>query len=531
MSTLDRYYRYYDKNHGTDYYHNPITNKITWRFPKNAEVYDGMTNEKIKRPKNPNLMPRKLISCETMEVKSEQPPKRFLNRGSSMTIASNYSKRTNNFSKKRRTTLLSLAKQQSSEIFAGLKNNKRSDNSSYLPENSGDDLYTFDFPLFITTYINLKKKHVKKSGKHDKYLSYESAKSAKDSIPVLKTTDRSLSKVAVTCFQHINDFCSGSKLKAFELFCILQDTKNQNLTDEVFVQLVKQTRNNSNNDNLFKVWELILLVSSFFVASPNIQKLVRNTLAINAYGTNKSISTIATLAYLRLISRHPDLDQRLNVKNLVDSIVNTEKRGYSPFSTTLNEQMWYQRQISPKCTIPLTLPLIVHYIFKNKGPETNGLFKKSGNDESIDVLLDKFLNNHSVLKETSPIDCASLLKRWFSELRSPIMPNKFYAYFEKDPEMSVEIIQKVPLYNRMTAMYVIGFLQDILQYEKTTGFSLPLLSNIFGALFFPPIEEYSNKVIQCTKIGKGVVTNLVKNWNTKSIYPLSTDLLPDEMFK
>lgn len=68
---------------------------------------------------------------------------------------------------------------------------------------------------------------------------------------------------------------------------------------------------------------------------------------------------------------------------------------------------------------------------------------------------------------------ASLFKLWLRELEEPLIPTALYndaLIASKDYAQVVEIVQKLPVYNRRVLVFVVGFVQIFMQekvVEKT----------------------------------------------------------------
>lgn len=68
---------------------------------------------------------------------------------------------------------------------------------------------------------------------------------------------------------------------------------------------------------------------------------------------------------------------------------------------------------------------------------------------------------------------ASLFKLWLRELEEPLIPTALYndaLIASKDYQQVVEIVQKLPVYNRRVLVFVVSFVQIFIQekvVEKT----------------------------------------------------------------
>ena len=516
------YYKYHDLVKNADYYHEPISNKVTWNFPLDAQVFDGKTNEIISEPITPDLKPRaftqefeepddfddQLRIFRTTPIKNKTNPLRF----------TDSNKNTMSIMKGKSSNLLNIqlpppGLQMESEIIQDTTIN------SYLPETYQADKEEVDLSSFLTKYTTAKKKHLKHTSH---FFSYQ--ESSRKHIPLLKSTvDENLSKAAINSFDYILEFCSSSGQSPEKLVKLLANYKL--LVDEVYIQLIKQTHKNENKDTLLRTWYLLILMATLYDSSPQYKPLIRSTLAQGITSNMREISRCAFIAYLRFVSFHT-LNEDIKPERYT-SIINDENHGFSPFHCHLLEMMYHQKNKAPDCPIPLILWGMIYYLIKNKGFETQKLFIKSGVREKIDQISHDCVTSLDSLKTADAENLGELVKKWISELGQPLVISRFYKEFETNPEKSVDIANKLPHFNKFSVMYIIGFLQEFSKHKDQTKVEEKFIINIFGGLLFPPIEEYSFNAPSCLKIGKVVVKNLIDNWDTKEVYPLPIGLLPN----
>lgn len=126
--------------------------------------------------------------------------------------------------------------------------------------------------------------------------------------------------------------------------------------------------------------------------------------------------------------------------------------------------------------IPRVLQLLVGY-FKEKPHMLlqEGIFRKSVSiDEENETLEELSSRNFGYLEQiTNPHLIASLIKKFFSNLKEPIIP---FALFDKlmhdqgisnKKEFVRDAVKSLPRLNFLTLMFVIGFLkEDVATLEK-----------------------------------------------------------------
>jgi hypothetical protein len=126
--------------------------------------------------------------------------------------------------------------------------------------------------------------------------------------PLLKDFPRKLSRAALEGFKIIlqysgvdttgepGDIAALSRLVTLvEGFDILRD--------EVYMQLVKQTRDTPSIDGFFHTWEILLLIATIYPASPALRDVLKSHISEAARSSDQRVAAIAQFTYLKFISR------------------------------------------------------------------------------------------------------------------------------------------------------------------------------------------------------------------------------------
>ncbi|KAE8541380.1 hypothetical protein D1P53_002739 [Cryptococcus gattii VGV] len=121
----------------------------------------------------------------------------------------------------------------------------------------------------------------------------------------------------------------------------------------------------------------------------------------------------------------------------------------SVYGESLVRIMDLQKTSYPQLKIPVILTFLADGILALGGTRSEGIFRIPGDGD------------------------ASLFKLWLRELEEPLIPTALYndaLIASKDYAQVVEIVQKLPVYNRRVLVFVVGFVQMFMQekvVEKT----------------------------------------------------------------
>ena len=143
--------------------------------------------------------------------------------------------------------------------------------------------------------------------------------------------------------------------------------------------------------------------------------------------------------------------------------------------------------------IPVIIQLLIHYFrSKPEGLDEEGIFRKSVSiDEENETLGELSKRNYNYLEQiTNPHLIASLIKKFFSNLKEPIIIYSIYETLLHDQGVSDKKkhikthIQKLPKLNFMTLAFLIEFLKkDVLPHESKSKMSANNLAICFSPSF------------------------------------------------
>ncbi|EAY03281.1 RhoGAP domain containing protein [Trichomonas vaginalis G3] len=515
-----RFYLYTEKGTDIKYFHCPITNEVVWRPPQDAEIFDPITCKKIYFDVTQITIPEK-ISKPPVVTDFEFIPSNSANRKSSLpNLIQNFNI---DIQKTRKSTLVRL----------GCPNNPGNASSSsdslpfYFPSSIKKDLLSIDIRKFATENFNTRFRggfFSKKEIAPDELLVYDMDTSI---LPILKATPQLLQNKCVEMFNFIVNYCKQLP-KFLPSHFVQQLFSELTLVDETYVYLLKLLRNNPNTDHIPKIWELILVISTFFPPSASIQPVVKHIIAENAMGTKAGINTIAKIAYIRLTARIESQEIfPMQPVHWIDLIPTHVSQDNFIFGAPLLELVFSQRRSSPKCTIPLFMHRYIHEMWKAGIQKMEGVFRFPGNKVQMDLMVEEINTGRDSYKDAEIMDMASVFKRWLAEIPDPIVPMAKYNKLKEaiKNKKIIEFVETLPKVNHDTLGYLTGFLKEFVKFESETKMGILQCGMLFGANVVRCSANDVNELKLCATLGKDFMCELIEKWDTSFIYPLPVEFI------
>ncbi|OHT07096.1 hypothetical protein TRFO_05314 [Tritrichomonas foetus] len=328
---------------------------------------------------------------------------------------------------------------------------------------------------------------------------------------------------------HSTDHTSGAF--AFRLLQIIRSQKE--ITAEAFIQLIKQTRNCPTIEYSTSFWNLTMIIASYFPVPESIKNIVFNYVleTIISKKVPLKISNMARFTFIRMYDR-TQLIQRAFEREFIQNAIETMPRvvfsGLTMFSCSLYEMMWCQMRKYPNLPVPLSLHLIIRTIKKNGGLLRQNLYHNeapnNGTKELVLSWTKELPFDNSVIDEADPSDLVCLLFFWLYGLNNPIVPKEAAEIFiEKcQTEHYSEIFDHIMPLHMNTLKYVIGFLKEVIEYQKYNGTDIDGLCELFG----PYIVDSLRKTVEpfnrtrMVDLSPNFVKYCIENLDCEAIYPL-----------
>ncbi|KFP39349.1 Rho GTPase-activating protein 39, partial [Chlamydotis macqueenii] len=322
--------------------------------------------------------------------------------------------------------------------------------------------------------------------------------------PMLITNNRTIKKEACEMFKLVQSYMGDRQTRMdrnhVALVTVTKCWSTQGLRDELYIQLIRQTTDNSCYRSLAWGWELMAISLAFFSPSPkfqsylegyiyrhldsdeNIAQRIKELVDLKNKKNSKSrkkrkqntedeglpISTYAKYCYRKLQKVAVTGGKKGLRKPTVEEITHARNAILTPslFGSSLEEIMLRQQDMYPSNKLPWVQTQLSQQVLALGGEQTEGIFRIPGDIDEVNALklqVDQWRIPSSLSDPNVP---ASLLKLWYRELEEPVIPQQFYkeciSNYE-NPDAAVAVVQLLPELNRLVLCYLIHFLQVFAQ--------------------------------------------------------------------
>ncbi|RWS28024.1 rho GTPase-activating protein 39-like protein [Leptotrombidium deliense] len=344
------------------------------------------------------------------------------------------------------------------------------------------------------------KRHIKKGGVNLLLKRKESMKGmliwTKNSIkqPMIATLlslGNEMKQDAIQCFKLIQEYCGDrenlekkdSLLIIHELItkCVM---KGVCLRDEIFVQLCRQTTSNPSDESCRKGLQLIAICLFYFGPSSKFAPYLTSFLMKHKLNDDQVIKVAQNKLEKRINlmkngstnygGKHGEhliemsgftKKPSSNLKELQMIIDAIESGEFGWFGESL--QSTVSKQLDKQRKLPWIQVELSEIILKLNGLQSEGIFRIGPDFEemsSIRLQIDCKQMNSIQFDVNDDVNIyASLLKQWFRELYSPLIPYELYEHCLRhceSPEQATNIVlNQLPLINKLSLGYLIRFLQ------------------------------------------------------------------------
>jgi hypothetical protein len=304
------------------------------------------------------------------------------------------------------------------------------------------------------------------------------------------------------------------------------------LVGEFYFQLIKQTNNCQDSSACIRAWKLFLILATIFPASEEHFPWILAHIARNTMDRDPRISLAATMVFIRFQSRY-----YIGKPLLYESYASLERipaqmtEGKTCFGCLLYEIMFCQKDDFPKLPIPYVLYLMITSMRQRNALKTSDIFRQTGNEGITQSILTSVNENVQSVTNGDVNVIANLVKIWLGSLSNPLVP------FELTEDLEVAareakylgFLERLPQVHRITTLYVIGFLKEIVANSDQNGMQKGDVAAIFGPLFVHPARRWRGdiqRIPQVTEVSVRYVGKLIESADPSIIYPLNPAYLP-----
>ncbi|KAH8338971.1 hypothetical protein KR074_012325, partial [Drosophila pseudoananassae] len=320
--------------------------------------------------------------------------------------------------------------------------------------------------------------------------------------------DKADKKTAIEIFKLVQIYMadrkarSGMTLNSVAIDIICASLPQQQLRDELYVQLCRQTTENPKRESLIRGWELMAICLSFVPPSLTFQPTLLNYvnrhrdpsfgtsfMEVSKWPIHVQISHYATVCCRRL-DRIGSSGRRLAKKPTEDEVEQARQQilRNSMFGNTLSEVMDLQKDKFPFRKLPWIQTTLSEHVLLLNGKQTEGIFRVSADVDEVNCMKNRLDRWDVPDYKNTLVDAhapASLLKLWYRELYDPLIPDAYYedCVNTEDPDKAKEIVNKLPEINQLVLTYLIHFLQ---QFSNPEVVSCTKMDSSNLAMVFAP---------------------------------------------
>ncbi|XP_002138094.2 hornerin [Drosophila pseudoobscura] len=306
--------------------------------------------------------------------------------------------------------------------------------------------------------------------------------------------DKADKKTAIELFKLVQIYMAdrkarmGMNLNSVAIDIITASLPQQQLRDELYVQLCRQTTENPKRESLIRGWELMAICLSFVPPSPTFQPTLLNYvnrhrdpsfatsfMEVCKWPIHVQISHYATVCCRRL-DRIGSSGRRLAKKPTEDEVEQARQQilRNSMFGNTLSEVMDLQKDKFPFRKLPWIQTTLSEHVLLLNGKQTEGIFRVSADVDEVSCMKNRLDRWDVPDYKNTMVDAhapASLLKLWYRELYDPLIPDAYYedCVNTEDPDKAKEIVNKLPEINQLVLTYLIHFLQQFSNSEVVSN--------------------------------------------------------------
>ncbi|XP_055376859.1 uncharacterized protein LOC129609037 [Condylostylus longicornis] len=399
-----------------------------------------------------------------------------------------------------------------------------------------------DIEKFAQDNLNLHSKGIfrKKSSIRD-MLSWTAESISRPMLTLAR--DKAGKKMATELFKLVQIYMgdrkarTGMSLNSVAIDIITTALAQQQLRDEMYVQLCRQTTENPKRESLIRGWELMAICLSFVPPSPTFQPALLNyvnrhrdpTFAttfpeVGKWPIHVQISHYATVCCRRL-DRIGSSGRKQAKKPSDDEIEQARAQILrdSMFGNTIEEVMQLQKDKFPDRKLPWIQVTLSEQVLLLSGKQTEGIFRVPADIDEVNNLKSR-LDRWEVPEHKSTMDAhapASLLKLWYRELYDPLIPDALYneCVQTEDPVEADRIINKLPALNRLVLTYLVNFLQQFVQPDvvNCTKMDASNLAMVFAPNCLRCMSDDPKVILENARKEMAFMRTLIQNMDTSSV--------------
>jgi hypothetical protein len=348
--------------------------------------------------------------------------------------------------------------------------------------------------------------------------------------PLLQTHTKVSEKLAVEAFKLILGFSGKAGTQAQATKIVEMMISCPDVRDEIYFQLIKQTRGNSDRECLVRVWQLFVIVASLIPSSAAADDWIKSHICRSAQHPSQKVMDLVQFAFIRFsVTMTRNKAPASVTPALIQSISGELENGKQSFGVSLYEQMLHQRSTHPNLPIPYVLHVMTERLIEKGAEKTEGIFRIPGNGKKVLELEAQVNVGNLALRDGDLHDVGSLFKSWFAKLGEPIVHESLVDSLKAAAEAQkgfLPFLESLPQPHFISLKYLIGFLQRLSKFADVTRMG----AKNFAMVFAPNIVSLDSvkdpmQIASLTDMIQEFLAWLIGTWDTADIYPVPEPLL------
>eukprot|EP00735_Rhodelphis_limneticus_P007191 TRINITY_DN19697_c0_g1::TRINITY_DN19697_c0_g1_i1::g.3343::m.3343 TRINITY_DN19697_c0_g1::TRINITY_DN19697_c0_g1_i1::g.3343 ORF type:complete len:514 (-),score=131.95,sp/Q9C0H5/RHG39_HUMAN/31.85/7e-55,RhoGAP/PF00620.22/9.2e-31,MyTH4/PF00784.12/4.8e-22,MyTH4/PF00784.12/5.9e+03 TRINITY_DN19697_c0_g1_i1:723-2156(-) len=353
-----------------------------------------------------------------------------------------------------------------------------------LPPDLMGDLHQFKMKDFAKQHWSRHKKGLfKRAVEIDDMLVF-----SKDPIPQGLLKQNKSNPDAVKLFRFMMAYMGDlphSKMTPLEcgVATVKKGVEAEQMRDEIFCQLCKQTNENPKKESLYRGWHLLAICCRYFGASSHFQKHLVGYIQSVTHSHDPKLAALALYAEANVAALHKagSPPHPITEDDLERSML-CFVQGHV-FKMRLDDLMMAQRARAPQLVVPQVMSVLCHNILHFGGADYEGIFRKPADSEDLKFLIKEFNQGNYEPTLKDPNSYAGALKLWVRDLFDPIFPAELYnecIMSAKDAVSAIRVTEKLPPLQKAVLHHLCEFLKKISEKSSVNKMTPENLSIVFA---------------------------------------------------
>ena len=326
-------------------------------------------------------------------------------------------------------------------------------------------------------------------------------------------------KVALNQYKYVQQYIGDVKTKTPPLVTLTKFVAgcfgDADLANEMFVYCIRATNNNPVKTSAMSGWELFALAVQILRPSPQM------TGPLQAYCLQQmdslSVPTLklyASYCFRRLYYCNPvsEAPEESDIERMIK-----EPLRPSLFGGMLEDMMVFELSKDSNATVPRVIVALTEAIEAKNGFKTEGIFRIPADVQLLARIKDGLSQYNYEIPGRDPNVAAGLLKLWFRDMASPVVPIEFYDACIKArtsyPELRA-LIDQFPPGNAAVLEHLILFLQRMAAPEvaAVTKMEADNLAMVFAPNVIRQKDSNSDTLFAMATYQQDVLRTLIENY-------------------